>query len=72
MSSEVYEFVDNSHKFDENVLVVDFRFESEITKEQAIRMLDKMLSKRDNSTAKMTGYTPKLYAVSPWKEEVNE
>ena len=46
MSSEVYEFVDNSHKFDENVLVVDFRFESEITKEQAIRMLDKMLSKR--------------------------
>ena len=43
-----------------------------ITKEQAIRMLDKMLSKRDNSTAKMTGYTPKLYAVSPWKEEVNE
>ena len=69
----VYEFVDNSHKFDENVLVVEFRFDSDVTKEQAVRMVDKIISlpDNDNSTAKMTGHTPKMYALSPWKEETD-
>jgi hypothetical protein len=34
--SEVYEFVDHSNKVDENVLAVDFHFDSDVTKEEAI------------------------------------
>ena len=70
----VYEFVDNSHTLDENVLVVDFRFDSDVTKEQAIKMVDKIISlaDNDNSTAKMTGHTPTMYAVSPFKKEIAE
>ena len=68
----VYEFVDNSHTLDENVLVVDFRFDSDVTKEQAIKIVDKIISlaDNDNSTAQMTGHTPTIYAVSPFKEEI--
>ena len=70
----VYEFTDHSHRIDENVLVVDFRFDSDVTKEQAIKIVDKIisLSDNDNSTAKMTGHTPTLYAVSPFKKEITE
>jgi len=67
--SDVYEFVDHSNKVDENVLAVDFHFSSDVTKEQAIEMVDKiLLSNRDNSTAEMTGYTPTIFAISKWKE----
>lgn len=68
----VYEFIDHSHRIDENVLVVDFRFDSDVTKEQAIKIVDKIISlaDNDNSTAKMTGHTPTLYAVSPFKKEI--
>ena len=70
----VYEFTDHSHRIDENVLVVDFRFDSDVTKEQAIKMVDKIISlaDNDNSTAKMTGHTPTMYAVSPFKKEIAE
>ena len=37
--SEVYEFVDHSNKVDENVLVVDFHFDSDVTKEEAIETI---------------------------------
>tara|TARA_B100000902_G_scaffold227942_1_gene216401 strand:+ start:6022 stop:6237 length:216 start_codon:yes stop_codon:yes gene_type:complete len=70
----VYEFTDHSHRIDENVLVVDFRFDSDVTKEQAIKIVDKIISlaDNDNSTAKMTGHTPTMYAVSPFKKEISE
>ena len=70
----VYEFTDHSHRIDENVLVVDFRFDSDVTKEQAIKIVDKIISlaDNDNSTAKMTGHTPTMYAVSPLKKEIAE
>ena len=70
----VYEFRDHSHRIDENVLVVDFRFDSDVTKEQAIKIVDKIISlaDNDNSTAKMTGHTPTMYAVSPFKKEISE
>jgi len=70
----VYEFTDHSHRIDENVLVVDFRFDSDVTKEQAIKIVDKIISlaDNDNSTAKMTGHTPTMYAVSPFKNEISE
>jgi predicted sugar kinase len=68
----VYEFTDHSHRIDENVLVVDFRFDSDVSQEQAIKIVDKIISLADddNSTAKMTGHTPTLYALSPFKKEI--
>lgn len=65
--TEVYEFIDGSEKYDVNTLVVDFRFESDVTKEQAIRIIDKIVSSadNDNTTAKMTGHTPTMYAKTP-------
>ena len=60
--AEVYEFIDGSEKYDVNTLVVDFRFESDVTKEQAIRIIDRIVSSadNDNTTAKMTGHTPTM------------
>ena len=43
----VYEFVDESHKFDENCLVVDFYFDSDVTKDQAVQMIDKVMGIAD-------------------------
>ena len=65
--AEVYEFIDGSEKYDVNTLVVDFRFESDVTKEQAIRIIDRIVSRadNDNTTAKMTGHTPTMYAKTP-------
>ena len=65
--AEVYEFIDGSEKYDVNTLVVDFRFESDVTKEQAIKIIDRIVSSADNenTTAKMTGHTPTMYARTP-------
>ena len=65
--AEVYEFIDGSEKYDVNTLVVDFRFESDVTKEQAIKIIDRIVSSadNDNTTAKMTGHTPTMYAKTP-------
>ena len=65
--AEVYEFIDGSEKYDVNTLVVDFRFESDVTKEQAIKIIDRIVSSADNenTTAKMTGHTPTMYAKTP-------
>ena len=40
--SEVYEFIDESHKKDENCLTVDFYFDSDIQKDQAVAMVEKI------------------------------
>jgi len=83
--SDVYEFVDHSNKVDENVLVVDFHFDSDVTKEEAIETVAYMhkliyafkKGSKDYqygvvSDAKRhtldCDYTPKLFAVSRWKE----
>jgi len=60
--SDVYEFVDNSNKVDENVLAVDFHFDSDVTKELAIALVDEMCK---GSGMK---YTPTIFAISKWKE----
>ena len=72
--SEVYEFVQQGHRIDENELVVEFRFDADVTKEQAISMVDKIVSLADNDNrfAKMSGHTPKMYALSPFIQEVTD
>jgi hypothetical protein len=74
MSVEVYEFVQHGHKIDENELVVEFRFDADVTKEQAVRMVDKIVSLADNDNrfAKMSGHTPKMYALSPFRKEITD
>jgi|OM-RGC.v1.035609534 hypothetical protein len=58
--SEVYEFIDESHKKDENCLTVDFYFDSDIQKEQAVAMVERI--------CKGVGikYIPTLFAKSPF------
>ncbi len=69
--SDVYEFVDHSNKVDENVLVVDFHFDSDVTKLQAIKIVDRLIhtgmitSKVSSSSIK---HNPVIFATSKWKE----
>lgn len=58
--SEIYEFIDESHKKDENCLTVDFYFDSDIQKELAIAMVEEL--------CKGSGMKPipKLFAKSPF------
>ena len=58
--SEVYEFIDESHKKDENCLTVDFYFNSDIQKELAIAMVEELCK---GSGIK---HIPKLFAKSPF------
>jgi len=69
----VYEFVDESHKFDENCLVVDFYFDSDVTKDQAVQMIDKVMGIADTELVgmeKLTGHKPTIYALSPFAKEI--
>ena len=38
--SEVYEYTDDNSNIDENSLTVDFYFESNVTKDEAIKLID--------------------------------
>ena len=58
--SEVYEFIDESHKKDENCLTVDFYFDSDIQKELAIAMVEELCK---GSGMK---HIPTLFAKSPF------
>ena len=58
--SEVYEFIDESHKKDENCLTVDFYFDSDIQKGLAIAMVEELCK---GSGIK---YIPTLFAKSPF------
>ena len=40
----VYEYVDENSKVDENSLTVDFYFESDIDQDEAIKIIDDMVS----------------------------
>ena len=69
----VYEFVDNSHKFDENCLVVDFYFDSDVTKDQAVQMIDMVVDIANTELVnmkKLTGHKPTMYALSPFAKEI--
>tara|TARA_R100000234_G_scaffold119885_1_gene104155 strand:- start:1639 stop:1866 length:228 start_codon:yes stop_codon:yes gene_type:complete len=74
MSAEVYEFVQHGHRIDENELVVEFSFTAETTKEQAIDIVDKivMLANNHEQFEQLTGHKPKMYALSPFREEITD
>ena len=74
--SDIYEFIDGSSKQDVNTLVVDFSFTADVTKEEAIEMVDKMVSMLDDSTdataKEFVSHKPTLFAVSQFKEVNDE
>lgn len=61
----VYEYVDEDSKVDENSLTVDFYFESNIDQNEAIKIIDDMVSKT-NDYSKLIGHKPTIYVKSPF------
>ena len=74
--SDIYEFIDGSSKEDVNTLIVDFSFTADVTKEEAIEMVDKMVSMLDDSTdataKEFVSHKPTLFAKSPYLKEVDD
>ena len=74
--SNVYEFIDYGNRKDENCLVVDFNFTNEVSKEEAIEMVDKMVSMLDDSTdataKEFVSHKPTMFAKSPYLKEVDD
>ena len=74
--SNVYEFIDYGNRKDENCLVVDFNFINEVSIEEAIEMVDKMVSMLDDSTdataKEFVSHKPTLFAKSPYLKEVDD
>ena len=67
---EIYEYVDKNMKRDENILTVDFYFDSDVSKEDAVNEVDKIVSLADNNAEfKLTAHSPRMYTVSPFGEE---
>jgi hypothetical protein len=70
---EIYEYTDKNMKRDENILTVDFYFDSDVSKEDAVDEVDKIVSLTEinNSEFKFTAHAPRMYTVSPFGEENN-
>ena len=64
---EVYEFVDESMKVDENILSVDFYFGSDVTLEEAVHSVDTLVEA--NTEVIFTGHRPSIYSLSPFVQE---
>lgn len=60
----VYEYVDENSKTDENCLTVDFYFESNVTKDEAIVMIDDLVTQFDDNY--LIGHKPTIYVKSPF------
>jgi len=54
-------------------LTVDFYFDSDVSKEDAVGEVDKIVSLTEinNSEFKFTAHAPRMYTVSPFGEENN-
>jgi len=69
---EVYKYIDKNMKRDENILTVDFYFDSDVSVEDAVDEVDKIVSLADNNAEfKLTAHSPTMYTVSPFGEENN-
>ena len=69
----VYEYVDEDSKVDENSLTVDFYFDSDVTKDQAVQMIDMVVDIANTELVnmkKLTGHKPTMYALSPFAKEI--
>ena len=66
----IYEYTDDNTKVDENTLVVDFNFTSDVTQEDAIELIQKMVSMLDDSTdataKEFKSHKPTMFVLSPF------
>jgi len=67
---DIYVYVDENMKRDENILTVDFYFDSDVSVDEAVAEVDKIVSLADNNAEfKLTAHRPSIYAVSPFVEK---
>lgn len=65
--TEVYEYVDDNMKRDENILTVDFFFSSNVSKEQAIDYIDELVTLADNDGYEnFVAHAPSIFTKSPY------
>lgn len=73
--SEVYEMISTTNE-DVNVLTVDYTFSSEVSKDDAIACIDKLVSMLDNSTdataKELIDHKPTFFTKSRWSKEEEE
>lgn len=73
--NKVYEMFSTGND-DVNVLTVDFTFSNEVGKDEAIQLIDSMVSMLDdstNSTAKeLLDHMPTFFVKSRWSKEEEE
>ena len=66
--SEVYEYVDDNLKVDENCLTVDFYFTSDVNKEEAVALVDNIMS-NVKGYSELLSYKPAIFTKSPFVSE---
>lgn len=66
--SEVYEYIDDNNNVDENCLTVDFYFESNVTKNEAIIIIDDLVN--DSNDIFLLSHKPTVFVKSPFNAEM--
>jgi|TARA_R100001163_G_scaffold61700_1_gene51888 hypothetical protein len=64
--SEVYQYVDQDGKREENCLTVDLFFEGQVTLKEAEIILDRIMKRADNDYETLIGYRPTIYTKHPF------
>tara|TARA_Y100000361_G_C10906528_1_gene211753 strand:- start:223 stop:432 length:210 start_codon:yes stop_codon:yes gene_type:complete len=64
--SEVYEYVDEELKREENCLTVDLFFDGEVTLREAEIILDSIMKRADDDYKTFIGYRPTIYTKHPF------
>ena len=67
---DIYVYVDENMKKDENILTVDFFFDSDVSVEDAVAEVDKIICLTDGKDEyKLSAHRPSIYSVSPFIEK---
>lgn len=67
---DIYKFVDENMKRDENILSVDFYFDSDVSVDEAVAEVDKIVGLADDKDEyKLTAHAPTIFTLSPFREE---
>lgn len=65
--SDIYEYTDENGKRDEHCLTVDFYFESETTKDEALEIIDKMVEHiNERNQRLLVSHKPTIFVKSPY------
>jgi hypothetical protein len=67
---DIYEYTDENLKKDENCLTVDFYFESDVTKDEAVNQIDLIAMLADNNDKfTFTSHRPAIFVKSPYVKD---